>query len=314
MIIKEFINIFAEKFKIMKNILFLLAFVLFLGCNLFGQTTSNNKPAYIIYNANGVQVSYDIMVNEIIKGDICLFGELHNDPISHWMEKILVKSIYEIKKDKLIVGAEMWESDNQLLIDEAFVHNFYDESMYIESSKLWPNLKPDYLPILQYSVKNKIPFVCTNIPRRYARMVSRKGIESLDLLSDVAKSYIAPLPIPIDLNEYAYKTMIKDMPQGSSMKMTNPENLAKAQAVKDATMAHFILKNFKTNNIFFHFHGEFHSAFYSGIYFYLKLYQPNINIKTISIVKQENIEILENENLKRADFIIVVPEDMSVTY
>jgi hypothetical protein len=44
------------------------------------------------------------------------------------------------------------------------------------------------------------------------------------------------------------------------------------------------------------------------------LYQPNINIKTISIVKQENIEILENENLKRADFIIVVPEDMSVTY
>lgn len=314
MILKEFINIFAEKLKIMKNKLFLLAFVLFLGNFLYGQSISNNKPAYIIYNANGVQVSYDSIVNGILYVDVCLFGELHNDPISHWMEKELVKSFYEIKKEKLVVGAEMWESDNQLLVDEAFVQNFYDEAMYIESSKLWPNLKPDYLPILQYSVKNKIPFVCTNIPRRYARMVSRKGIESLDLLSNLAKTYIAPLPIPIDLNEYAYKTMISDMPQGSNMKMTNPENLAKAQAVKDATMAHFILKNFKSNNLFFHFHGEFHSAHYSGIYFYLKLYQPNIKIKTISIVQQANLESLDKENLNRADFIIVIPEDMSVTY
>lgn len=314
MILKEFINIFAEKLKIMKNKLFLLAFVLFWGNFLNGQSISNNKPAYIIYNANGVQVSYDSMVNGILNVDVCLFGELHNDPISHWMEKELVKSFYEIKKEKLVVGAEMWETDNQLLVDEAFVQNFYDEAMYIESSKLWPNLKPDYLPILQYSVKNKIPFVCTNIPRRYARMVSRKGIESLDLLSNLAKTYIAPLPIPIDLNEYAYKTMISDMPQGSNMKMTNPENLAKAQAVKDATMAHFILKNFKSNNLFFHFHGEFHSAHYSGIYFYLKLYQPNIKIKTISIVQQANLESLDKENLNRADFIIVIPEDMSVTY
>lgn len=314
MILKEFINIFAEKFKIMKNKLFLLAFVLFSSTFIYAQSVSNNKPAYIIYNAKGEQIHYDSMVNGIVNMDVCLFGELHNDPISHWLEKELLKSFFQIKKDNLIVGAEMWETDNQLLIDEAFVQNFYDEAMYIESSKLWPNLKPDYLPILQYSVKNKIPFVCTNIPRRYARMVSRKGIESLDLLSDLAKSYLAPLPIPIDLNEYAYKKMITDMPQGSSMKMTNPENLAKAQAVKDATMAHFILKNFKTNNLFFHFHGEFHSAFNSGIYFYLKLYQPNIKIKTISIVQQENVQILENENFNRADYIIVIPEDMSVTY
>lgn len=104
------------------------------------------------------------------------------------------------------------------------------------------------------------------------------------------------------------------MPQGSSMKMTNPENLAKAQAVKDATMAHSIVRKTQSGYLFFHFHGEFHSAFYSGIYYYLKLYEPKLNVKTISIVKQEKIDLLEQENLKRADFIIVVPEEMSVTY
>jgi len=145
-------------------------------------------------------------------------------------------------------------------------------------------------------------------------MVSRSGIESLNSLSELAKTYIAPLPILIDLNEYSYKTMIEDMPQGNTMKMTNPENLAKAQAVKDATMAYFIQKETMPGYLFFHFHGEFHSAFYSGIFFYLKQYNPKLKVKSISIVKQENINVLDKENLNRADYIIVVPESMSVTY
>ncbi|HNX20955.1 MAG TPA: ChaN family lipoprotein [Bacteroidales bacterium] len=298
----------------MKKIFTLIVVSLFIQTLLFSQTNQVDKPAYLIYNAQGELVSYSTMIQTITKADVCLFGELHNDPISHWLELEIMKSLYEIKKDSLIVGAEMWESDNQLLLDEAFTNKFYDEAMYIESSKLWPNLKYDYLPLLQYAVKNNLKFIATNIPRRYARMVSKMGIESLDGLSPVAKGYIAPLPIPIDLNEYAYKSMIQDMPSGGNMKMVNPENLAKAQAVKDATMAHFILKNWVPGSLFYHFHGEFHSAFYSGITYYLKNYNPKVKLKTISIVKQSDIQKLDAENLNRADFVIVVPEEMSVTY
>jgi len=298
----------------MKKIFTLIVVSLFIQTLLFSQTNQVDKPAYLIYNAQGELVSYSTMIQTITKADVCLFGELHNDPISHWLELEIMKSLYEIKKDSLIVGAEMWESDNQLLLDEAFTNKFYDEAMYIESSKLWPNLKYDYLPLLQYAVKNNLKFIATNIPRRYARMVSKMGIESLDGLSPVAKGYIAPLPIPIDLNEYAYKSMIQDMPSGGNMKMVNPENLAKAQAVKDATMAHFILKNWVSGSLFYHFHGEFHSAFYSGITYYLKNYNPKVKVKTISIVKQSDIQKLDAENLNRADFVIVVPEEMSVTY
>lgn len=156
----------------MKNRIISIIIVLFIGVSLYGQTNLNDKSAYLIYNSNGVLVSYSQMVAEVLNADICLFGELHNDPIAHWLEKELVKSLYEAKNKQLIVGAEMWERDNQLLVDEAFINGFYDEAMYLESSKLWSNLKTDYLPILQYCVKNKIDFVCTNIPRRYARMVS----------------------------------------------------------------------------------------------------------------------------------------------
>ena len=298
----------------MKNKLLLLVIILFIGVQINGQTTKNEKPAYLVYDSKGVLVEFSSLISDISNADICLFGELHNDPISHWLELELIKEFNLAKNKQLIVGAEMWERDNQLLIDEAFVHKFYDEAMYLESSKLWSNTKPDYLPILQYCSKNNLKFIGTNIPRRYARMVSRSGIESLNSLSELAKTYIAPLPILIDLNEYSYKTMIQDMPQGNTMKMTNPENLAKAQAVKDATMAYFIQKETIPGYLFFHFHGEFHSAYYSGIFFYLKQYNPKLKVKSISIVKQENVNVLDKENFKRADYIIVVPESMSVTY
>lgn len=298
----------------MKNKLLLLVIILFIGVQINGQTTKNEKPAYLVYDSKGVLVEFSSLISDISNADICLFGELHNDPISHWLELELIKEFNLAKNKQLIVGAEMWERDNQLLIDEAFVHKFYDEAMYLESSKLWSNTKPDYLPILQYCSKNNLKFIGTNIPRRYARMVSRSGIESLNSLSELAKTYIAPLPILIDLNEYSYKTMIQDMPQGNTMKMTNPENLAKAQAVKDATMAYFIQKETIPGYLFFHFHGEFHSAYFSGIFFYLKQYNPKLKVKSISIVKQENVNVLDKENFNRADYIIVVPESMSVTY
>ena len=47
-------------------------------------------------------------------------------------------------------------------------------------------------------------------------------------------------------------------------------NLPKAQAAKDATMAHFILKNFDPNKLFLHFDGSYHSDNYEGIVWWIK--------------------------------------------
>ncbi len=291
-------------------------------------TYNNDFPAYVIYNNMGERVTYSQMVNSVIKADVMLFGELHNDPISHWMELSLLKSIHSIKGDKLIVGAEMWESDNQLIMDEMLVYNLVDGKSYTESSKLWPNFATDYQPILQYVKSKNLPFICTNIPRRYARIVFQKGIEYLDSLSDQAKSYFPPLPIHFDLTQPAYKNMAKIFPSdedfekqqqqqtrssSSAMHGSKPSNLVKAQAIKDATMAYFILKNWKPGMYFYHFNGEYHSAFHDSIVYYLKYYNPDINVMTISIIKQESVMNFDKSN-SRADFNIVVPDDMTVTY
>jgi uncharacterized iron-regulated protein len=101
--------------------------------------------------------------------------------------------------------------------------------------------------------------------------------------------------------------MMKDMGHA------NP-NLPKAQAIKDATMAHFILKNFEKGQQFLHYHGTFHSNNFEGIVWYLKQAKPDLKIMTIASVEQAELDKLADENTDLAHFILVIDEDMTKTH
>ena len=91
-------------------------------------------------------------------------------------------------------------------------------------------------------------------------------------------------------------------------------NMPKAQALKDATMAYFIMKNWDENKLFIHVNGSYHSENYEGISWYLKLAKPAIKIATIATVSQKEIKQLAQENRGIADYIICVEDDMTTTY
>ncbi len=139
-------------------------------------------------------------------------------------------------------------------------------------------------------------------------MVAKGGFQALDTLSAKEKSWIAPLPIAYDANLPGYKNMI------AMMGGHGGENLPKAQAIKDATMAHFILANAKPGALFIHYNGSYHSENYEGINWYLKNKSPNIKIATITTVSQKDIKTLLAENKGKADYIICVDADMTNTY
>ena len=91
------------------------------------------------------------------------------------------------------------------------------------------------------------------------------------------------------------------------------ENIIKAQAVKDATMADAIIKNRKPNSVFVHFNGTYHSDFYEGIYWFLKREEPKLKVITIATTEQVDLSKLAKEAYGQADFILVVNEDMTKT-
>ena len=183
-----------------------------------------------------------------------------------------------------------------------------------KEAKIWDNYNTDYAPIMNFAKENEYPFIATNVPRRYANIVSRKGLDGLDKLNDEAKKYIAPLPIDIDYEQSSYKEIAKMMAGHMGTSKDGGKKMVNAQAIKDATMAHFISENYESGKVFYHLNGSFHSKSKEGIISFLKQSNPELNIVTITVVDQENVEELEEEHIELADFVIAIPADMTKTY
>lgn len=272
---------------------------------------THDKPAYIIYRSDGKKISYDKMLRELLKHDVIFFGELHNDPVGHWLQLELAKSIYSVKGSALKIGAEMFEADNQVLMEE-YLKGLVKESNFETEARLWNNYKTDYKPLLTFARDNGLSYTATNIPRRYAAMVTTGGFEALGKLSEQAKTWIAPLPIEYDPELKCYKDMLTM--GGGPMGGRTGDNLPRAQAIKDATMAWFIGSAIGEGDIFLHLNGSYHSNRHEGIVWYLGKYKPGLKIAVINLVLEEDPLKLSEENRDSADFIIAVPATMTRTY
>jgi uncharacterized iron-regulated protein len=268
-------------------------------------TSWAQKPAYQLFSKSGKKTTYDKMVADAAKVEVVLFGEHHNNPICHWLQLELTQDV--AAKKPVVLGAEMIEADNQKQLDD-YLAGRISQKQFDTLARLWSNHKTDYKPLVDFAKDKKLKFVAANIPRRYASMVSKKGMESLDALTDEEKSWMMPLPMPYDANLPGYVNMMKMMGDHAN------ENFPKAQAVKDATMAHFIIKNMRSGSVFIHYNGTYHSDNYEGIGWYLQKYRPGTKVLTIATVDQDSLDKLEAEHLNKADYILVVDGDMTKTY
>jgi len=283
-----------------KVTLFIFILSTFLGFSV------KHFDAYKIYNSKGKEVSFEKVIKATTEKSHIFFGEYHNNAISHWLQLELTQRLFYIYKKKLTLGAEMFEADNQYILDE-YLQGLISSKNYQNEMRLWPNYNTDYKPLIEFAKTNQLKFIATNIPRRYANMVYKKGLKSLEKLSDLAKSYIVPLnQFEFDSTIACYKDIYK-MPHGG-------EGMATAQAIKDATMAYFILKNTTPQTVFLHYQGAYHSDNYEGIIYYLKKQIDTSKILTLSTVTQEDISKLEEDNKGIADFIVCVREDMTSTH
>ncbi len=273
--------------------------------------TAQDKKAYQLYDGKGKPLTFDEMLPSLQGADMVFFGELHNNAIAHWLQLELTQSLFEFKGNDLVLAAEMFESDNQLVLNE-YLQGLITKSRFEAESRIWPNYKYDYEPLVEFAKEKGLSFVAANVPRRYANMVSKKGFEILDSVSVNGKAFFPPLPIEYDPEVACYKEMLSM--GGGGMPAHVTQNLPKAQALKDATMAFFVLKSFETGKLVLHFNGAYHSQNHEGIIWYVNKMNPGLDIQVIHTVTQEDVFLLEEDNKNLGDFILVVDEDMTTTY
>lgn len=285
------------------KLLFKITLALIISLNTFSQ----NDRAFVLYNSKGKKVSYKKLKKAIVQQEFVFFGEYHDNPIAHWLELEVMKELFSVHGNALQLGFEMFEQDQQMLLNE-YLEGIISEKTFEDSCRLWPNYATDYKPLIMFAKQNKLFCVASNVPRRYASILFKKGRPAMDSLTETDKSYIAPLDFVIDTSLSQYSAL-KEMEQhmvGS--------HLMEAQALKDATMSHFILLNKKAGNVVLHFNGAYHSDYHQGIVWYIRKAKPEAKILTISTVTQENISKLDEENRDKADFIICIPESMTRTH
>ncbi|UOQ97048.1 ChaN family lipoprotein [Hymenobacter sp. 5317J-9] len=275
---------------------------------------TGDRPAYRLFTATGQAADYDQMLAELAQADVVLFGEQHNDALAHWLELQVAKDLLKLKKPgQLVLGMEMFERDVQPLVAQYAVGMLAD-STFERLARPWPNYGTDYRPLLQFARSNKVPVVGTNAPRPFARVVAQRSLTALDNLPATDRALLAPLPLKVDYDLPGYKNMAAMFSGAGSAHGGGAQNIIQAQALKDATMAHFIAASRQPGQTLLHFNGSYHSDHHDGIVAYLRQYAPKLRVRTLSVVTQEQLQTLEKEQLNVADYVVVVPADAGKSY
>lgn len=265
-----------------------------------------------IYDTRSKQVvTIDKIVSDMNIADVLFFGEEHNDSTGHWLENQIFRALHKAYGDKLALSMEMFESDNQLVLDE-YLQGKIDESRLSKDVRLWSNYR-DYRPMVEYAKQNKIAVIAANPPRRYVNLVTRRGMKALDSLSAEAKSYLPPLPYDTLSGRYRDKFMeiMKGAPESSS------RNIFYSQNLWDAGMAYSIYSYWKKNKDkkVFHCVGKFHTDEKLGTAAQLQMHNKRIRILNISSFSDKsfsNPDWSKFESL--GDYIILTDPDLKRTY
>jgi uncharacterized iron-regulated protein len=130
----------------MKRRILLFIIITFYSMDLVAQA----KPAYALFTSEGKRTNYGNMVRAAARADMVLFGELHNNPISHWLQYTMTRDLHN--KRRLILGAEMFEADNQQALND-YLRGLIDEKALDSLARLWDNYKTDYAPLIEFAKK-----------------------------------------------------------------------------------------------------------------------------------------------------------------
>lgn len=281
-----------------------------------------DKPAYMLYKDNGETSTFEGMIDDMTKNDVIFVGEYHNSSVIHWLEYEIFNSLADKLDNKLTLGMEMFEADTQIKVDE-YMSGLICEERFLAETYLWNNYKMDYAPIVDNAKERNIRLISTNVPRRYARVISSDGIDSLKKFPEVSKQYFSEVLERVENVKTADSFFSMDSPMASkkSKKKSKEEEqksaekfirMTQAQALKDAVMANNISKHLEYP--FIHINGNYHSDYNKGIITYLKEKKPSLKIITVTTVYQDDLSKLDNKNQGKADYYIVLPTNTHKTF
>jgi uncharacterized iron-regulated protein len=244
---------------------------------------------------------FEVMLADLSRADAVFVGEQHDDPNTHRLELAIVEGLTR-RGVPVVVAMEMFERDVQPLIDQ-YVAGTITEEQFLKDSRPWPRYATDYRPIIEFARAHKLPIVASNVPRRIASEVGKKGMAAIAALGADRGFAAKDLTCPTSGSYYDRFVAAMGGHEGA-----NP-NFYFAQCVKDETMGEAVAAAFSkaTERVtIVHVNGAFHSDFGEGTAESARRRMPGRRIAVVSMLPVEDIdhEKPDDDDLKRADYLV----------
>ncbi len=275
----------------------------------------NAQRNYKIYDTKTKsEINIDKLIEFSKNYDVIFFGEFHDDSLVHYLEKSFLEAMFDRYDNSLVVSMEMFERDNQEIIDK-YLKGKIPDSTFEKECRLWSNYQTDYKPLINLIKENNSYLIAANIPRKYASMFAKSGLSFINKIESSERNFIAQ-KFKFDMGKYQikfYKTMLSTFGKDKIEELTpNEENTVflfyGAQVLKDETMAESIANYLERNKgkKVIHFNGSFHSEEGLGTVEKLKDQNPNLKVAVITPVYFEENEKLEykDEYTNLGEFIL----------
>ena len=228
-----------------------------------------NASQRVVDAGNGRTISFAAMADAAAKADVVFFGEQHDDDETHRAELALLAAIGQ-RRTKVVLSLEMFERDVQAVVS-SYLGGALSDSAFRAQSRPWPNYAADYRPLVELAKARGWPVVASNIPRRLASAVSRRGLVAVDSMTASDRAYVArDLLCPKDDKYYTNFLAVMGAGHGGAAgtdARSTMDRFYEAQCAKDETMAESIVEARAaagSGAIVVHFNGAFHSDFGLG--------------------------------------------------
>ena len=286
--------------------------LLLLFSPIIGLCQENTLSHYKIYDTkNQKLIAAEDIINNMDNADVLFFGEEHNDSTCHLLEFVLFSKIASKYPGNSALSMEMFETDCQNVLSE-YLNGLIREKNFINEARAWHNYK-DYRPLIELAKTQHIAVVAANAPARYVNMVNRTGLDGLQNLGEIGKSWLPPLPIDTASGAY-YEKFLEVMGGHNAM---GGMQMYQAQNLWDATMAWSMTRFLKKHRNYklFQVNGGFHTEEKLGTAAQLARYAPKLKILNIACFSDDSYDNPDwNKYSKSNDYIILTDPKLPKTF
>lgn len=261
------------------------------------------------YRVFSTRSSSSVSIKQMLKTSdsmqVFIFGEEHDDSVAHILQLSLLTELHKKHGAGVVLSLEMFNREVQPIMDE-YLRDLLKESYFKQDARIWSNYE-DYEPLIKYAKKHNLEVICANAPFRYANLVSRWGMDSLNLVTNETKSHLPPLPYNKASKEYREK--IEGLLGDHAKNDSTGYDLLRGQALWNASMAYWITEKIKERPEvkILHLNGRLHSDDRLGIVEHLNFYMPDLGSKCLTISSSKSVKLpqkVSDKDRLKADFVV----------